>query len=351
MRKGVDSVGEVNPVTLTDVARDAGVSTSTASRVLSASRPVGPEVAARVRASATRLGYSGNGIARALRRRRSDTVGMIVPSILNPFFTSLVDSIESTLHGSGKLLLLCDSRHDPEVEAAHLRALVERNVDGIVVSPCDALASIAAVERAAAAVPLVQLDRRVEVAGTDWVGLDDDRALGIVLEHLHGLGARTVAFVTSELTNSSTVDRERGFRRNAERLGLDIVPDGVVLGEFSVESGEVAAHRLLAADVAPDAIVCADDLIAIGVLRACRDRGVRVPAQVQVTGIDDIEFGRHVSPTLTTLAQPSARMAAEVVRLLELRAAVAPEDRDGEQGTRLALSPRLITRESTGGPR
>ncbi len=334
-------------MTLADVADAVGVSPSTVSRVLTSSRPVAPEIATRVREAATRLGYSGNGIARALRRRRTDTVGMVVPSILNPFFTSLVDGLERTLHDEGKQLLLCDSRQDPDVEAEHLRALVERHVDGVVVSPCDDVASIPAVARTAAAVPLVQLDRRVEVDGTDWVGLDDHRALGMLLEHLRDRGARVVAFVTSEMTNSSTVDRARGFRENAALLGLQVAPDGIVLGEFSVASGEAAVRTLFARPQRPDAIVCADDLIAIGALRACHDLGLRVPEEVQVTGIDDIEFATYVSPTLTTLAQPTARMAAEALRLLGLRAAISDGSAHAIEATRLAFSPRLVEREST----
>lgn len=336
----------MSSVTLADVAQAAGVSAATVSRVLSGSRPVGSDIARHVRATAERLGYRGNGIARALRQQRTDAVGVVVPSILNPFFTGLVDSIEGALHDSGKQLVLCDSRQDPELEAQHLRLLVERHVDGIVVSPCDATASIDAVSRTAALVPLVQVDRRVDVAETDWVGLDDDRALGVVLEHLHDRGARRVAFVTSRMTNSSTVDRLRGFEDGVRRLGLTIVPDGVVLDDFSVDSGERAAGALLDREVRdrPDAIVCADDLLAIGALRACHERGVAVPDEVQVTGIDDIVFSRYVSPRLTTLAQPTAQMAEEALRLLAQRAIGGARD---APTIRLALRPRLVVREST----
>ncbi|GAB3597872.1 LacI family DNA-binding transcriptional regulator [Microbacterium tumbae] len=333
-------------VTLADVAKAAGVSTATVSRVLAGSRPVGADIADRVRAAADRLDYSSNGIARALRQQRTDTVGVVVPSILNPFFTSLVDSIEGALHDSGKQLILCDSRQDPELEDKHLRLLLERHVDGIVVSPCDSVGSVDAVARTAAVVPLVQLDRRVDVADTDWVGLDDERALGLVLEHVRDRGGRRVAFVTSRMTNSSTVDRLRGFRAGVELLGLEAAEDGIVLGEFSVDSGERAALSLLdrPADTRPDAIVCADDLLAIGVLRGCQELGVRVPDEVQVTGIDDIVFSRFVSPRLTTLAQPTAQMAQEVLRLLAQRAVAG---RSQGPATRIALTPRLVEREST----
>jgi len=334
----------MNAVTLSDVAAHAGVSPATVSRVLSASRPVGREVEARVRRAAEELGYAGNGIARALRTRRTDTVGMVVPSILNPFFTALVDSMENALHAEGKHLFLCDSRHSAAVEAEHLRSLIERHVDGIVVSPVHDADSAPAVERSARSVPLVQLDRRVDVPGTDWIGLDDTEAMKLVLTHLAATGVRSAAFVTSELTNSSTSLRLEGFRRWTAALGIRVVADGVVLGDFAVDSGDAAGRRLLDSDDRPDAVVCADDLIAIGVLRAARDRGVAVPGELQVTGIDDIVFASYVTPALTTLAQPTDRMAAEALRLLSRRAD-APRGEGG--GARVSFAPRLVVRQST----
>lgn len=145
---------------------------------------------------------------------------MVVPSILNPFFTSLVDSIENALHAQGRQLFLCDSRLDPRIEAEHLRQLVSRHVDGIVVSLCHATGSVQAVTESARAVPLVQLDRRVEVPGTDWVVLDDDEAMRLVVTHLHEQGVRSAAFVTSEMTNSSTDLRLRGSNGTPTGSGL-----------------------------------------------------------------------------------------------------------------------------------
>ena len=333
-------------VTIADVAARAGVSPATASRALSSSRPVGREIEARVRRAAEELGYSGNSIARALRKKRTDTVGMVVPSILNPFFTSLVDSIENALQAEGRQLFLCDSRQDPEVEAGHLRSLISRNVDGIVVSPCHETGSVKAITESARVVPLVQLDRRVEVPGTDWVGLDDDEAMRLMVTHLHECGVRSAAFVTSEMTNSSTEFRLQGFQRHADRLGLATRPEWTILSEYSVAAGERTARQLLSGQSVPEAIVCADDLIAIGALRACRELSVRVPEDVQVTGLDDIPFAAYVLPSLTTLAQPTDRMAEEALRLLQIQVTANAAGVRGS-GARIAFSPQLVVREST----
>lgn len=329
-------------VTLADVAQRAGVSMATVSRVLTGSRAVRPDVEVVVRAAAEELGYTGNSIARALRRQRTDTVGMIVPSILNPFFTSLVDSMERALHGRGIALVLGDSRNDPEVEAALLRSFRDRRVDGIVVSPTHEELSVPAIAEAAAQVPLVQLDRRVAVDGVDWVGVDDDSAMSLVVRHLVESGVRSSAFVTASLTNSSTRDRREGFLRHAQAAGLRVREDWVVLGEFSIRSGVEAGERLLSGEDVPDAIVCADDLLAFGVLRAARSRGVRVPDDLRVTGFDDLEFAEHVEPSLTSIRQPTDRMAEEVLRLLD---AGAPSN-----GVRIACAPELIERASTRAP-
>ncbi len=331
-------------VTIADVAARAGVSEATVSRVMSSSRPVGRETAARVRRAADELGYTGNSIARALRKSRTDTVGMVVPSILNPFFTGLVDSMERALHAEGKQLFLCDSRQDPEIEAKHLQSLLQRQVDGIVISACDQTMSAPALRAAARHTPLVQLDRRIDFDEADWIGIDDDEAMRLALEHLRASGVQSAAFVSSAMTNSSTSERLAGFRRHADRLGIEVRDSWIVLRDYTIESGALAGQALLAGtEERPQAIVCADDLIAIGVLGACRELGVRVPDEVQVTGFDDITFANYVFPRLTSLAQPTDRMASEALHLLQVASTRKPE----HVGTRIRLAPRLVVRETT----
>ncbi|WP_369135756.1 LacI family DNA-binding transcriptional regulator [Modestobacter sp. I12A-02662] len=331
-------------VTIRDVAERAQVSTATVSRALSGAKPVSPAVREQVQRAADELGYAGNGIASALRRSRTDTVGMLVPSIANPFFTGLVEHVEHALQQVGRQLFLCSSRSDPELEAQRLRSLVARQVDGIVISPVHGSLSTPAVQRAAAELPLVQVDRYVTGVDSDWIGVDDDAALDLVMTHLAERGVRSAAFVSSQLTNSSTELRLAGFRRHAARLDVAVPEGHVLLGEYSIEWGREAAAGLIATAGLPDAVVCADDLIALGVLQACAAAGVAVPGDVLVTGFDDIPYSALSAPPLTTVHQPQAEIAAEAVRLLSRVLGDEPTAHD-----RVALRPTLTVRASTGG--
>ncbi|MDK3255201.1 LacI family DNA-binding transcriptional regulator [Blastococcus capsensis] len=329
-------------VTIRDVARHARVSTATVSRALSGARPVSAEVVEQVRRSAEELGYAGNGIASALRRSRTDTVGMVVPSIANPFFTSLVESAEHALQQAGQQLFLCSSRSDPGLEAQRLRTLVARQVDGIVISPVHGTESTAAVAWAADQLPLVQVDRYVTGVDSHWVGVDDHAALGLIADHLAQRGVRTAAFVSSRLTNSSTELRLSGLRRHTTRLGIAVDERQILLGDYSIAWGREAAAQLLADGPLPDAIICADDLIALGVLEGCAAGGIGVPDDVLVTGFDDIPFSALSAPPLTTVHQPQEQIAAEAVRLLQR--ALGPGAGPPE---RIALAPSLVVRAST----
>jgi LacI family transcriptional regulator len=328
--------------TIRDVAARVGVSTATVSRALSGSRPVSEELAKTIRRAADDLGYSGNIIASSLRRSRTDTVGMVVPSIANPFFTSLVVNVEHVLFQRGLQLFLCDSRSDPDIEAQRLRSLVSRQVDGIIISPCHGERSAEAVQWSARALPLVQLDRFVRDTHTDWVGVDDDAAQALVMDHLAAQGVRTAAFISSELTNSSTELRRAGFFRHAQRVGIETRDEWTMLGDYSIDWGREASLRLLGNGARPDAVVCADDLIALGVLQSCQTSGLDVPGDILVTGFDDIPFSALSNPPLTTVRQPQERIAAEAARLLDqaMNSAVT--------GTaHIALKPELIVRQST----
>ena len=322
--------------TIHDVAKLAGVSTATVSRVLSRSRAVHPESARKVLAAAEQLGYRYNAVARALRTHRSGTIGMLVPQISNPFFPALVESVERRLAREGLELFLCDSQRDADIEARRLRALVERQVDGVIISPYDFTESAPAVQALVGRLPVIQVDRRVEGALTDWVGVDDAAGFAQVVDHLVASGRRRLAFVSAELTNYSAQARLDAVDRALRRHGLSPAQEPL-LGSFEVEWGLAAAGRIDLAAV--DGIVCGNDAIALGMLRGLRKAGVTVPDDVAVTGFDDISFAAISDPPLTTVRQEWDAMADECVRLLLQPAGHGPRS--------IAITPTLQVREST----
>lgn len=322
--------------TIHDVAKLAGVSTSTVSRVLSRSRAVTPESAKKVAAAAEQLGYRYNAVARALRTNRSGTVGMLVPQISNPFFPALVEAVERRLQREGLELFLCDSQRDVGVEARRLRALVERQVDGVIISPYDFTGSAPAVRGLLDQVPIIQVDRRVEGSLTDWVGVDDAAGFAQAVDHLVAAGRRRLVFVSAELTNYSAQARLGAVEAALHRHGL-VPAQRPLLGSFEVEWGLEAARRVDLAAV--DGIVCGNDAIALGLLRGLRKAGVGVPGDVAVTGFDDISFAEISDPPLTTVRQRWDVMADECVRLL-----LQPADHGPRS---IAITPTLQVREST----
>jgi LacI family transcriptional regulator len=306
-----------NLVTIEDVALAAGVSTASVSRALSGSRPVRPETRQRVMAAANELNYRINPLASALRSKVTRTVGMIVPDIVTPFFPAVVKAVEDALHQSGLGLFLCDANESPALEARRLDSLLARSVDGIIISPVDAVKSRAAVAAAARRTPLVQVDRHVNVS-TDIVSVDHRRGIQLVLDHLVAQGCSSFAFVTTGGHPSVANERLEAYVHYVRR-----------------------ADRA-SADPLPHAVVCANDLIAVGVLQAFRAGGIRVPQDVAVTGYDDSTFASVVEPHLTSVRQPLGPLGQEAVRFI-----TSAIESPGLPPRELRLLPELVVRDSS----
>lgn len=331
-------------VTMKDVADAAGVSTATVSRVLSGRRPVSADVADLVRATSQRLGYQANMVARSLRMRSTGTVGMVVPRISNPFFPSMVEAVERELAVGGLQLLLCDSQGSLDHEFERVRALLNRRVDGLLLIPCEAPGSSAAVAIATASVPVILLDRTTGVdlpASTDVVSTDDDLGMALLFDHLRQRGVASTAFVSATDISSSAFRRREGYQTRTTDAGSST---RLLLGDFSYEWGREAAQLLLAGGPLPDAVVCGADIIALGVLSAFHAARVSVPGDILVTGYDDIGFAALSNPGLTTVRQPVEAMGRTAVQLLTSRLRDA---RDG-LGRHELLDPDVVVRESTG---
>jgi LacI family transcriptional regulator len=297
-----------------DVARLAGVSTASVSRVLNSDKWVSAQLAARVREAAASLGYEPDAVARSLRRRETATVGLVVADIANPYFGALVRSLEQELRAAGLVALLYDAREDVGVERSGVDTLLARRVDGMIMTPCDRRLSREAVLAAAAQVPTVQVDRRAS-REAHYVGMDHERAIRDVLDHLSAAGRRCPVLLASDPRVSSSHRRQVAFDRRTRNRG-ERIPARALTGSFSMAWGTAGTVEALSRWPDTDALVCADDLIALGALDVLARRGVRVPEDVAVAGFDDTPFATVARPELTSVRQPITDMAQETVRLL-----------------------------------
>ena len=330
-------------VSINDVAAAAGVSRATTARALAGIRNVDPSIVEAVKLAAAELGYQRNALAGSLRTQTTHTVGMVVPQIANPFFPMMIEATERQLQMRGVIMLLCDSQDDPDLEADRTNALLERQVDGLIISPCHADRSRETIRRARDRLPVVQLDRFVEGSVTDWVGSDDAYGIALVIDHLARAGARTFAFISSLPNSSSARLRTAAYQAEAAKLN-PASADRVLAGDFSSAWGQEAARRLVADGDLPDAVVCGSDTIAFGVLHEFRACDIRVPEDVMVTGYDDVGQSFLTSPSLTTVQQPCMEVAATAVQLLDRRL----QQKDGPGQIRhINIHPTLIPRQST----
>jgi LacI family repressor for deo operon, udp, cdd, tsx, nupC, and nupG len=330
--------------TIQDVARDAGVSTATVSRVLSGSARATDETRARVMESVGRLGYAPNNAAKSLRTMRSGKILVTVPDISNPFFSQVIRGVEEAASAAGYSVLLGDTRHEDEREAQFADMLRRREADGLIFLGHrlpDSLVEMVA--RLGPRAPIVNGCEFSPGLGVSGAHIDNERAAREAMEHLYVLGHRRIGVITGPLAGPLSRDRLTGVEAAAAKHGRDGL--SVVHGDFSIESGLAQTLRLLDASPAPTAFFCFSDEMAMGALEAFRRRGLNCPADVSLIGFDDIRYAQHLHPPLTTVSQPMAAIGHEVVRLLvEVLSGRADVVRN------VTLEHRLVVRETTAAP-
>lgn len=322
-----------------DVAEAAGVSVSTVSQVLTRKRPVAPATRARVEEAIARLGYRPHPGASQLRGGRTGTIALIVPSLTNPFYPLVGAGMQDVLLDRDILLTITEvgSGHRP---GATIHQLMSRRVDAMVAAPFGLTdEDLAALQ--GADIPFVLLGSPRGGAG-DVVHTDDVAGSREITEHLIERGYRRIAFIGGDEDATPTQERLEGYGGALRAAGRDAEATDVVFADFTRQGGHRAASALLSRELRPDAIVAANDLIAIGALDAAREHGLSVPADIAVTGYDDIEAASLVSPALTTIENPAREIGRACARLLLERL-----DADVTDVTRtVVLSHRLIVRES-----
>jgi len=326
-----------------EVARHAGVSTATVSRALSHPDVVSPDTRRKVLRAVERLGYAPNSAARHLRTLRSRKLLVTVPDISNPFFSLILQGIEDTAQRDGYAVLVGDTQHDRKREDGYAQMLMRKEADGLIFFGHHLPKQVAELVRAMAPqyAPVVSSATSSQL-GVPSVHIDNTTAAAEAMDHLYRLGHRRIGIVTGPLIGPLSRDRLAGVKARAKKEGAH--DQCVILhGDFSIESGVVAAERLLGSRKPPTAIFCFNDEMAMGVVETARRRQVRVPQDLSVVGFDDIRFASHTDPPLTTIAQPMREIGEATARLLLDILSGAPVARAS-----VTMPHALIVRGSTG---
>jgi LacI family transcriptional regulator len=321
-----------------DVARRAGVSIATVSRVLNGTGVVSADRADRVRAAATALGYQPYGPARALRQQRTRVWAVIVADVENPFFTSLVRGIEDVAQARGYRLVLCNSDEDLDKENGYLEIAVAERMAGVVIAVASTDESGLEPLREHG-IPVVAVDRRLANRDVDSVSIDNRLGAAQATEHLLARGARHVACITGPSRLSTANERLAGYEDALRRHHRRVERSLVRRADFKQEGGHRAARSLLALRARPDALFVCNNLMTLGALHALREAGLCVPDDVALVGFDEAPWTALTSPALSVVAQPAYEMGRAAATLLA---------EGGQGGTRhVVLEPSLHVRESS----
>jgi len=328
--------------TIRDVAREAGVSASTVSRVVNGTAPISAETAARVRAAIKRANYVPSRAARTLRVQRSTTLGLLISDIQNPFFTALVRGVEDVAQCNGYSLILCNSDEDLKKELQYVQILCSEKVAGAIVVPASER-SRSFLPFVEAGVPFIAVDRRLETNPIDCVLVDNVRGSFEAVAHLASRGNRRIAVVTGPLTTTTGRDRLEGYRTAIRNAGLPLDPDLERVGTFKSESGLRLTEELLNLRPAIDALFVANSAMELGALEALRNRSVRIPDDVAVIIYDEMPWSSLPGVSLTTVRQPTYELGRlSCLRLLDRMGAPAAVTRQ-----EIVLVPELVVRDST----
>ncbi|MGS1076927.1 LacI family DNA-binding transcriptional regulator [Pseudoxanthomonas beigongshangi] len=302
--------------TIYDIAKHVGVSAGTVSRALSRPEKVLPATRKRIEQAAAALGYVPNTVARTLKTQRSSKILVTVPDIANPFFAQILQGAEEAAQAADYAVLLGDTQHQPDREERYAQMLPRNEADGLIVLGHRLPPTAQEIVRQlGATAPVVNGSEFDPALGIPSVHIDNAAASRTAMEHLYGLGHERIAVVGGPTDNPLHQQRLEGARIAARARGrlrlLSIVP-----GDFSVESGYAAAKKLFGQTPAPTAAFCFSDQMALGMLAACRDLGIRVPEDFSIVGFDDLASSRYLNPPLTTISQPMREIGVRAVKLL-----------------------------------
>lgn len=324
--------------TLRDLAKMVGVSASTASRALNHNSAISEEIRKRVLKAAQETNYIPNSLARGLALKRSQLVGLMVPSIANPFFAEIARGAHDTAHQRSYVVALCDTQRNQEREELFTQTLMRSQVDGMIVT-----GGVMPLERIRAwrqrNVPLVLAGRRSAGLGVSGVAVDNVAVGHQAVRYIVSRGHRKIVYLGGSMDSPANRERQRGYMEAMEAHGLT---PAVVRGDYSMESGFEAAARIRESRSRPTAVFAANDLMAMGLIMGLMGSGVKVPDDIAVVGCDDIPMGALIKPSLTTIRVPMYEIGARAMELL----LHSLEDSQKRPAESILLDCELVVRES-----
>ncbi|MDK2879815.1 MAG: LacI family transcriptional regulator [Thermoanaerobacteraceae bacterium] len=331
------------PVTIYDIAREARVSIATVSRVLNNSSVVSEKTRLRVKKVMEQLNYTPNVIASALTKKSTLTLGLLIPDIANPFFAELARGVEDASSDFGFNIIICNTDYSSDKEATYISLLKQKSIDGFIISSAY-YNDQNVVKLLKANVPLVLLGRDIddsEGLPVDVVGSDNVKGGYIATKYLLDLGHKNIACLLGPPRIKVNLEREKGYLKAMEEAGLKVCPEAVGYGDFKIDFGFKKTLEILKGPCKSTAIFAANDLTAIGAMRAIKFLGLQVPNDISVVGYDNTMLAEMVDPPLTTVNQQMRKMGYIATELLIKRI-------KGERGVgeKIILDTELVIRKS-----
>lgn len=332
-------------VTIRDVAREAGVSIATVSRFLNNNTFVSEDKEKKIQEVMDRLNFIPNEIARGLAKKKTNTIALIIPDITNPFFPELVVAIEEIAKQKGYSLILVNSPEKDLQDEGFWRSFQNRYIDGLILASFE-FNQVILQEIEGLHIPFVRIDRAADEVSTNSIGVDHYHGAQLVVEHLVEIGCKKIAHISGPASFLPAIQRMKGFMNGVKKY----YPNEEVLmieGDFTLESGKQLTDTLMKEHPSVDGIFLANDLMAIGALKALKARNLNVPKDIAIIGYDGIKLTEMVEPEISTIEQPIYNIGVAATNAL---IHLIEKGQHGEEDTtHLDLDVRLIKRESTMG--
>lgn len=327
--------------TIKDVARLAGVSTTTVSHVINKTRFVAEATQEKVLEAVKELNYAPSAVARSLKCNTTRTIGMLVTQSTNLFFSEVIDGVESYCYRQGYTLILCNTGGIYEKQRDYIRMLAEKRVDGILVMCSDLTQELSEMLESHADIPKVIMDWGPEASKADKI-IDNSELGGyLATKYLIDRGHKDIACLSGHLNKLACQERIAGFRRAMAEANLEVNDNWILEGNFECDTAVLAADKIIAMDKMPTAVFCFNDTMALGLMSRLQQKGVRVPNDISVIGYDNIELAEYFSPPLTTIHQPKRRVGKNAFEILLERI------KDKEHERRIfEMHPEIVERDT-----